>query len=347
MSLIFFDGFDDGLSLKNKWSSYENISIGPSYGRNGDGAYLNHGAPDIALLTKSLDATEEDDVLVLGFAMKLSNLSVVNWSYLLSFRSDGGTTGHVGVRLTDAYDGAGLTFYRGGIVGTLLGGCPFGLDVWRYCEIKVKLHNTVGYIVVHIDGEELLNLQNIDTFNSAGIKTVLDHVQFRAIDLSSDGKPDIYIDDVYLLNEQGARNNDFLNDCRVESLYPNANGNYSQFDSTPGGNNYETVDENPPVDADYVEGDSSAEKDSYGFENLSGPGGIAGVQVQLYGKTDDMGVRDVKALTRQSGADYLGDTITFNGTARCWTQLWEDNPADAAQWEPADINNGEFGMEVV
>src|SRR3990167_9570310 len=340
MSIIMFDGFDDNLFLKNKWTAMQGVTL--VAGRTGNGARLSYTPSPASQLKRSLSTTEEDDVIVLGCAVKATPLSSPSPRFL-AFESDGGSTSHVYMKFTGVGTGAELRFYQDGGSPVLIGSCAFGEGIWRYLEVKIKLHDTLGFLVVRVDGQERINAQNIDTKNG-GTKTVFDQIALLA---EVGDYLVVDVDDLYLLNEQGASRNDFLNDCRVQNILPNGAGNYAQFTPTPTQANYLCVDENPPVDTDYVESNTSGQKDSYAFENLSGPGQIAAVQVHLYGETDDAGVRDVKAMTRQAGVDYLGATKTLNQTAQTYTELWQDNPADSLPWDITDVDNAEFGIQVV
>lgn len=346
MTLIMIDGFDDNLAAdKNKWSAATKITQHADYGRTGEGVYFDHAsALPPSYMSRSLSASEEDDVIVVGFAMKFRTHNSSDVPIFLRFESDGGSTLHMYMELRRSGTGSELWFHHGN--GVLAGACQFGTNVWRYVEVKIKLHDSTGYLVVHVDGQEVLNNQNLDT-KYGGTKTVFDTIGFL-VAYYTGGYPIVYIDDLYILNEQGSKNNDFLNDCRVETLLPASPvGTYSQLDAEPVGDNYLRVDEVVPDDDDYVEGDTSGEKDSYNFPALSDVGEIAAVQVSMYGKTDDAGTRDVKALARVAGSDYLGATKTFNQTPQTYIELWELNPDDSAAWAVADVDGAQFGIQVV
>jgi hypothetical protein len=157
--------------------------------------------------------------------------------------------------------------------------------------------------------------------------------------------------DLYICNTSGEFNNDFLGDIRVDAIWPQANGNYSQM--TPSGEavNFLCVDDTPAIDEDatHVSADAVGEKDTYildsnGFESLSGET-ILGVGVNITAKKDGLSIPFVRAISRQSSTDYTSSGEFVSASYSNYQSIWDRNPADGQPWELSDLNSGEFGVE--
>jgi len=264
------------------------------------------------------------------------------------FRSDAGATLHVAVTFTASLQ---LGVYLGD--GTLLGTTDI---IWpstgttRYIEIQVVLHDTAGSVKIWSDGNQVLNLTGIDTKNG-GTKTVLD--QFRFHNASAGGqRANPQIDDIYITNGAGAAPyNGNLGDIVVDTLFPNGNGNYSDFLGSDADrvDNFLLVDENPhDGDTSYVESGVDTERDSYGFDDLAYATGavfgvIATAVVRNLGAADNLQVS-----TRIAAADYDGATQAAPaGFDASVEERWQQSPATAAAWTIAEVNAAEFGIENV
>jgi hypothetical protein len=98
------------------------------------------------------------------------------------------------------------------------------MNQFNYFEIKATIHDTTGSIELRINGVPALNLVNQDTRNAGtGVVNAI-----RIGGTNSFG-PIWAMDDLYICNTSGSTNNDFLGDIRVDTLYPNADGTYSQW----------------------------------------------------------------------------------------------------------------------
>ena len=81
---------------------------------------------------------------------------------------------------------------------------------------------------------------------------------------------------------------------------------------------------------------------------LPAPSGttIHGFKSQITVRKTDAGARKCKLLTRAGTTDQLGSEIALSDTYLTHTEIYEDNPDDAAAWEDADINAVEVGVEI-
>ena len=161
---------------------------------------------------------------------------------------------------------------------------------------------------------------------------------------------DIVMDDIYVCDDTGGTNNDFLGDIRVEALLPNGNGNSSQFDGSDGNttDNYLLVDDaTPNDDTDYVESPDSGDKDTYAYGNLaSSTGSVYGVQICPYARKTESGIRNLKTVARLSGTETDGPERPVGDSYAYMPDIRETKPGGGA-WSISDVNSAEFGQKVV
>lgn len=336
MSLLFCESFDDGLSALGKWDAFAVNQLSGSFGRHGSGIKLQASGNR---LVKRIAAADESATIIVGTAVRLDSLAR---TMIIQLLSDTAATVHISIENSPA--DYSLNIYKGQ-TGTLLGNVACGASIWHYVEVKCLLSDTVGTVEVRVDNRVVFTFSG-DTKNG-GTKTTFDAFSIGPGNISNVGN--VAIDDVYLCNDAGAVNNDFLGDCRVDVLLPDGNGNYSQLvgsdaDST---DNYLLVDEAAPNTTDYVGvGAVNGDIDTYAFAALpTGSAGIAGVFHRQYAATSDAGARSVRSVARVAATDYPGADLALASTYGVQSTLWELNPNTSALWTPTEVNAAEFGSE--
>lgn len=340
MSLIFMDGFDDGLTT-DKWTTLGNVGVAAG-GRTLNKLSLNGG--DVRSAIKVLPVAAQHATWHFGFAMAVNSSGTAEF---LRIRGDNNTTEHLQFVIINTN---AIQVFRGlsGSGGVLLGTTPTSLFVpgaasWFFYEIKVVLSDTVGVVQIKVNGSTVLNLTGIDTKNG-GTGVVFDTLYF----IQNFGMG-IGIDDLYLLNGAGSVNNNFIGDCSVLTRFPDGNGNYSQGTNSGGTsvNNYTYVDEQPPNTSDYVAFPVTGNKDTYSFADVP-VGTIYGVQQAMFAAKSDAGARSMRNIQRIGGADFssavdqgLSITPTYVGKF----DIMEVSPATSTLWTSTEINGAEFGTE--
>lgn len=213
------------------------------------------------------------------------------------------------------------------------------LNVWYYLEFKVTIANSGGYAEARINGVNWVDFTG-DTQTTAN--ATADGVRFA--NTSNAGNVDV--DDIYVLDSNGAANNDFLGDCRVEGLLPSGAGNYAQF--TPSaGSNYENVDEDAQDgDSTYNESDTNGHMDTFAMGNLtSTSGSIYGLQWLAHARKTDGGARVMRRLIRQGGSDYEGSDVSLADTYAYYREMLEQDPDTSAAWTISGVNAVEAGYK--
>ena len=347
MTAILFDGFDHRDAI-DRWTNINSGNYATDIVRTGSTSFIPGGGNSDLALYLDLSSTDDDDGITVGFGFYAVGGAD---QQLLSFVDRVTNVCHVSLRFQGTSRGWQLR--RGG------DGFPFALSAvladtepniaiigtWHYIEVKVKIADSGGTIELRQDGVTRLSYAG-DTQNG-GVANV-DRIAWS----SRINGLNYRIDDIYILNEQGSLNNDFLGDTRCYPLYPNGNGNYSQLVGSDGNStdNYLLVDESPaPSSADYVGSATPGDKDTYTFEDMPvSVGTVRGVETRVFAAKTDTGTKQVRALIRRSATDANGvDHALADSAYVTFQDMWEQDPhAGPGAWTITNVNGSEFGAEV-
>lgn len=207
---------------------------------------------------------------------------------------------------------------------------------WNYIEVKLVI-GTSGSIEVKLNGviEIAATIVNTGTTNLAKISLVSQFTNNT-------------FDDVYVLDTSGSKNNTYLGDIRVETLFPTADGAHTAWAPDSGTAHFSRVNENtgthPDGDTSYVLDSSPGDRDTYTMSDLSETTGtVFGAQTSMYARKDDGATRQIARVIRQSGTDHDGTAQTLTSSYVFYTQLDELDPA-GSDWTTASVNADEFGL---
>lgn len=337
MSLIFMDGFDHYATadITKKWNATGGSpSVNASAGRRSGGALtLTSGTPTIS---KSITA---ESSFVIGFAFKTTALPSAD--HFLCALLDSGTL-QCELRFTSTGQ---LKVTRNGTAvtdGTSTN--TIAVDTFYYIEWKVTIADSIAAssCIVKVNGATWLTVATgQDLKNTAN--TTANSFRFGGSNVAGT----YTFDDFYLCNQSGSTNNNFLGDCRIDTLYPTSDGNYSQFTPSTGTTHYTLVDETTPNTSDYNESSTLNHIDSYGMGNLpTSPSTIYGVQVCDAALKDDAGARGLSPFIRSSTTDSVGTELALSTGQLYATAIWETDPATSAAWTASGVNAAEVGGKV-
>lgn len=338
MALLFIDGFDYYTSIMDRWTTTINSGGVPAAGSARSGAQ-GLSVPNLNR-AQSRTLPSSYATLVAGTAFKFAGTSGVGPWTVIGFAEGSGN--HVFLGWDFALNKLGV--YRDGTLIGSLGPTVLNIGVWYYLEFRATIHDTTGSAEVRINGTTELTHTNVDT-RSGGTGVI--NTVWIGPGASGGG---CHYDDFYVLDTTGGSPNDtFLGDVTVETLYPNANGNSSQFDGSDGNqvDNYLLVDEaTPNDDTDYVESPDFGDKDTYGYSDLATTSGtIYAVQpVPRFRKTaagsvSAVSVARLSATEVDSSAKIVLDNYIYSPDIR-------PTKPGGGVWTIADVNNTEFGLKV-
>jgi hypothetical protein len=344
MSLILKESCDLPTKAGAKWSAL----FSTVFAQTIDGRTCWRLGDDSDVRLRKDFSSQEDDGITLGFRFYHSGMSNTNSSgSWCSFWGDGGTVAHIYLR-AGASDQS-INAYRGGtLIASSAGGViPDGQ--WTFIEVQVKIADAGGIVQVKVDKTLVIDFAG-DTKNG-GADALIDRVQLGAINTGFGGGGDqAHVRDIYLLNEQGARLNDFLGPVIVEARLMDGNGNYSGFTGSDGNqvDNYQLVDDPGADDGDttYVESTAAADRDSYTVQDLAAitSGDLLSVQVHAIARYATAPL-DLATFLRRAATDDDGAAETSTGSygSRALT-IWEQDPIAGGDWTIANFDATEFGV---
>lgn len=344
MALLFVDGFDHYATadLVKKWtaigvSGYQSIS--PAAGRRGGGAlYLVSSTSPGGYVHRNVPPSS---TLIVGFAYQF--LERYYGSTLLVLREGALSHIHIGI---DSQNTIYAAREQPKSTPTVLGTSPYVLQAgqWIYLEVRATVHDTNGAITVRVNGENVLNLSGIDTRN--GGTGVIDQIMLGYTDAWL-GAAKGYWDDLYVCDTTGTINNDFLGDCRVDTLFPNADGTYTDLTPSTGTSHYALVDETAPNATDFNSSGTVGARDSYAFQDLQALASqtVYGVQVNAALHKDDAGSRSAAPFARSGTTNVDGAGVALSTSQTYVSQVFETKPGGGA-WTEANVNAAEFGVTV-
>lgn len=337
MSLVFCDSFDhySSSNFNQKWTTSARMTI-DSRGRNGNGAFI----PAAGGFTKTL---EPKNAWFVGFAWK----NFAGDTFGGTIYSNGavfvepGFTGNANM-LSLILNGDGtlqFTVSSGIIIATTTRSLQ--LDTWYYFEVKIQLGgnpvNTTAEF--RVNGEVWMSGTGNTNYNTANLL-------FGGMTASnghgwgSSGNGGVIIDDLYINDGNGTKNNDYMGDVKIGCIYPRQDGTI-QWSGTGAGNQFLLVNEHvPDDDVSYIYTDTLAQTDDFYFDMVSSfTGVITGVQFDVYARKDDEGYRAIQALAASTG---IGNTIYLNDSYVYYTFPLDDS--FGTDWTPNIINVTKFGV---
>ena len=107
--------------------------------------------------------------VTVGFAFKSTN--IVAGSRIIEFREPSGA--QIQCRINHATSGS-IEFQLGN-TGATLGTSATGLvvsDTWYYLEARIYLHDTLGFGIIKLNGNEVINVSNVNTNGSTVLQTL-------------------------------------------------------------------------------------------------------------------------------------------------------------------------------
>jgi hypothetical protein len=344
--LLFIDGFDHysaaQLQALRKHDGTNNpgqFSISSTTTRYGYGAYMTQNNNVGGNIYKDLTASS---TLIVGFAHRIPDYQG-NTKLIVALAS-GGTT-QVDLRINTSGQ---LIITRN---GTTLATSTLTIThpTWVYIEMKVTFSTTVGAYEVRVNGDVFLQASGVNTSATGGTTANRIYLLSPIIN-STGGVITQHMDDLYVCNDTGGVNDDFLGDVRVVALFPNGNGNSSDMVGSDGNStdNYLLVDEsNPNDDTDYVVTSTPGDHDTYAMGNLPTLAtAVFGTQELSYSRKSDAGFRKLRNVIRTGGTDYESADLTVLDAYNFLENIRDVNPNTSAQWTPSEIDAIEAGQKL-
>ena len=349
MALLFMDGFDHYSEIlygSMKWDNTlsVNCTYYPTYGRRGGGMIALVGTTGTypEYLYKTLNGNHA--TIMVGFAVTFQHSTPPPTQAQSFLKLCDGSTDHIYLRLNVTTRYLEVVRAPSTILGTY--SVPLSDGVWYYIELKATISDTVGSIQLRINEYLALNLSNQDTQN--GANPYINKIAIAGWTPTSYRHCGANFDDLYICDDSGASNNDFLGDCRIDVIRPNGAG-YTTNWAPSAGSNYQCVDDALfDNGTDYVSETTVGDIDSYTFSDL--PVGIAdikGIQTNVFAARTDSGVNTkLKPFLRPVSTNYEKTEATLTISYRDYNEITELNPETGLAWTKSTVDAMEAGIEL-
>jgi hypothetical protein len=216
---------------------------------------------------------------------------------------------------------------------------------YHYIEVKIFVHASSGTLEVRKNGSAIIGpLTNQDTFHAA---STLNNIILGRGGQSSSSSLMFWYDDFYLLDGSGSTSNTFLNDVRVDVMFPNAEGNTTQWTPSAGTDNSANVDESQfNADTDYNSSSTVNDKDTLAFPSAPVANtNYHAVQLNMMARKEEAGPGGLKGVIRLGGTDYLSAELPLTSDYTDVRTIFDRRPSDNGVWTASDIDGAEFGYQ--
>lgn len=325
-----------GIGLSNYASSMQ-LATGRNGGRSAVALNSNYQYFYYAV---AADDVPTDDTWIIGLAVKFdSSFPDNNSLVVLAHTSPSTSYWNFALKLLD--DGKVAAYGAGNTHLATTVNAVYKKDRWHYFEVKVVCHDTAGSYEVRVDGVAVLSDSNVDTRTGADTR----FVRFRCDEYYQ------YLDDIYICDTDGTVNNNFLGQIMVEGIFPDADGDSSDWTPASGTDNYAMVDDNPTDnDTSFVESGTEGDEDLYGYTDLSTitDEDILGVVLKTEPRmTAFPGDLDIYQTVKSGTTASDGDATNIADDSYTSVQrVLEMDPDTSSAWTVSGVNGAQFGIKV-
>ena len=334
MARIFIDGFEtgdtgnwDGVGGVG-WPSGVRIQPAPA-GMSGTYSLQCGPGGQTAYVVKSMTAT---GTIIVSFRVRVSLWAGSSYeTRLIYFRNSGTTIASIEFNPTSHF----LQVHTGQSVGLLeTGTYYFSQNSTYHLEVRYVPNDTTGVFQVKVN--DILDIDFTGDTTSGAAE--VDNIWIGSIlNLGSQ----LYIDDVVIDDDN------WIGPSRIYPLLPTGAGDSTLWTPSAGAN-WETVDEVPPSDADYVDTDGIGNIDLYAASDLPLEATIVkSVQVssRMYKEVAST-PQNAALAVRTGGTTYFSPDVAVPDTVGINVKnLWELNPDTSNPWEIAEVNALEIGYK--
>ena len=358
MALIWADGFNT-YNASGSYVPYSHDLLKTKYGNDssfrGDKAYWHTSGryepgslslDDVYTFDYSVTTGTTNDTLITGVAFKPTgaNQDATRYSNvfpIIKYSDNLNSSLELCISL--------FTFFlRDGDEDTLaVIPATFYRDDWNYVEMKATAHSSNGSVEVRLNGCPAFKLDGVKTdFASNGYYPTV----WFGEELRPRGNDGLALDDYYICDGSGNRNNDFLGpSTTVATLFPDGDDS-TNFATTGNANHathYEHVDGNNPLgDTDYIQDDTTGNRDIFTMDDTPN-------YTEIYGLMSCSLSEGITSNTDYSQVLISGNTenqssnfTAEDGEKITHKTIWEEDPNTSNQWTLSSVNSIKYGVEV-
>ena len=340
--LLFCDSFDHYATAQLD-EKYSGVGNGPSGyatvvtgGRTGTSALsLSYGGGYVK------QSYAETSNFIVGFAMS----PAAQQSGAIVEFDDGNTTqGQLRLNLAG---GVEYWTYNNQGFATLVVSSVAGLirlNTYQFLEVSVVFSTSAtGSVSAQLNGQSIFSITGIVTSASANNSAT-------SVSVVNGGNvvAAVLIDDLYICNGSGTINNSFLGDVAVDCLFPNGQGQFTQWTPSQGTQNWACVIENPPIGTEYVSSSTVGNIDLYTIASLPGtPSAVVAVQIVACAEKTDSNTRVLGVGFGNGTSSVFSAGSSLTSSYVMYPQPYDQDPITNAAWTVANVNNGQIGIKEI
>ena len=347
MAIIFMDSFDHyataNVGQKYAYVNGDAVTISVGGGRRGTSALYLTNNDSVAMSLPRTPST-----VILGVAMmRVGGYYLPAAPSVIRFNNDPAGVQHCYL----GFDASYRLYVARGSTTLATGTTIIEMNKWYYLEFKVKIHDTLGTVQLRLNGvNDFTPLTGQDTSN--GSPSTLTSISIGPTNVGA-----TYFDDLYVCDDTGGSNDNFLGDTAITYCAPSGSGvrtNFTPYTLT----NWQNVDDATPNDNDYNSSNVVGATDLFAMPDI-GNGTVHGVQSVLRYKKDDAGSRTVQPVFYRADVDDGGDpppSMTsrwYRGTkTSAYDSFWgsyqilDTSPLSGLSWTKDEINALQYGYAV-
>jgi hypothetical protein len=288
-----------------------------------------------------------------GKFLPLSNRVILGFAFALPFPAAGAMCcfwddigGATQVTLTPLSSGL-LQVRSGGASGTVLGTTagPLPTVGFHYLEVAVTFGNPGGSVEVRVDTVPVLVLSGVNTAPSGFPFVTIFGINRDSGPAPTAGLPVVwFVDDLYIVDDQGGINDDFLNAPSVQCLNPSGEGALSGWQPVGLTPNYRCVDgSTDPLVVPHLLASDIGQADLYPVPAPAGEPVYAVQTCIMRTGLLDVLTTGVQELIRSGGTDFPGPTWIGSNTYYGCTPHDVD-PFTNAPWTADGVGAAQFGQ---
>ena len=216
-------------------------------------------------------------------------------------------------------------------------------------QFKAFINATTGFVEVRIDNDVVVwdaAVTGLDTDPS--LYGMTGQFELGGAFASGVGRsPEWSVDDVFVINDAGSINNDFVGDKQAFLLLVDGDGSTQDWGFVGGASAWEAIDEIPADgDTSYIEATSVNDISVFSLEDVAtNLIDIIGVQMTHVVRKLDAGAATLQGSLVSNGSTGAGVDRSITENYAHWNDVIEQDPDGPTAWTPAKLNATEYKIE--
>jgi len=335
MAVVFMEGFDHlsaaQVTIKGWAAALNAVGTGATFTRfnSGQSGRFVNARSDVSLGGPTYST------LFCGFAFYLTAVTSADTHFYM--RGAGTNV----LRMTLIVSGADRFLRLINSAGTTLatGTTNIVVNTWYHAVIKCVVNASTGAVELRLNGSSSAEM-SASSVNTGS--TNIDTLSFE-----TGNSQQMYVDDIYCNDTTGSSpTNDWMGDCRIETLMPNGNGANTAWTGV-----YTDWDDPLLHDGDttFVSSSTPGDRETSTLADLVGTAtSVYAVQTNLISRKDDAGTRTIAPVIRISSTDYDGTTTAgLTASYLDYRQIYDRLDPSGATWAASTVNAMEAGAKEV